>query len=78
MMFAEESGRCPVCSSRSLMVCYGLAFGGFPTPLASEGAGDPGLGPYEVCEDCDEVVYKHVIEPGHCLHGLESAGSTDV
>ena len=57
MMSIEEAGRCPVCSSRNLMVCYGLAFGG--------------LGPYEVCEDCDEVVCKHVTEQGQCLHGLE-------
>ena len=71
MMTPEESGKCPVCGYRNLMACYGIAFGGFPTPLASEGAGGPGLGPYEVCEDCDEVVCKHVTEPGQCLHGLE-------
>ncbi len=57
MMTPEESGKCPVCGSRNLMACYGLAFGG--------------LGPYEVCEDCDEVVCKHVTVAGLCLQGME-------
>lgn len=57
MMLTEEAGRCPVCSSRNLMACYGLAFGG--------------IGPYEVCEDCDEVVCKHVTLPGLCFNALD-------
>lgn len=56
-MTSTQEGECPVCGSRNLMQCYGLAMGGF--------------GPYEVCEDCDEVVYKHVTLPGTCLHGLQ-------
>ena len=57
MTNAEES-ECPVCGSRNLMHCYGIAFGG--------------LGSYTVCEDCDEVICKHVTLPGQCLHGLET------
>ncbi len=53
---------CSVCGSKNLMACYGLAFGG--------------LGPYEVCEDCDTVVSKHVTELGLCLHGLEAPDSS--
>ena len=49
MIAREEAGRCPCCGSRNRMACYGIAFGG--------------LGPYEICEDCDEVVCKHVTAP---------------
>lgn len=49
---------CPLCGSTSTFVCYGLALGG--------------LGPYEVCEGCDAVIWKQVNEPGQCLHGLDS------
>ena len=63
MMPLEEAGKCAVCGSKNLMVCYGIAFGG--------------LGPYVICEDCDEVVCKHVIEPGLCLSALDPSPSDE-
>lgn len=57
----EDADHCPVCGSTDLLACYGMAFGG--------------LGPYVVCESCDEVIYKELKEPGQCLHALEAVSS---
>lgn len=57
VMPAERADCCTVCGSTDLMACYGMAFGG--------------LGPYVVCESCDEVVCKQLNEPGTCLQSLE-------
>jgi hypothetical protein len=62
-MTKAEEMECSVCGSRNLMACYGIAFGG--------------LGPYEVCEDCDEVIYKHVKETGLCFNTLDPSPLAD-
>ena len=59
-MNEESADKCPICCSRNLMACYGLAFGG--------------LGGYVICEDCDEVICKELCEEGQCLHALEPRG----